>query len=524
MGIRVIGIWAAFEHEVSFEREGISKYILYLSKALLEITDIEIEFWCYDFNRQGLTKMLAEAMAAPENRGRIHIRTPEIVASNLAESQEADNATEVEQATRPRNKIQRYYRHFFKYLFERAVGSRSRIQWLAVKTLFTLNRVGFFVLAHLRGKKKLLVFVLAAAVLLNIVFGFWIMVASIMPMLLLVSLGRKLAHFLYMNKFGDPTLAHLAKEFSRAEVFLIPYIGIGNSVHLRFPKVMALHDLSAFQYIRKFLESGFPFEVISEQNMITYAVANRLAKQGCYFVSNSEYVMKTHGLGNIPSLRPSAADFVYLPVNVAGATNVEPETLFKRHGITRKFIFFPSQIRPYKNTLNLLKAFERVVEGGQDLELVLTASNWKGDPNVAAHIEQSSIQNHLILTGNVSEEDLFALHKHAELTVVPTLFEGGLPWPALEAWHMGTPVAMSAIPQVLERMRFVGVEPLESGVALFDPLDVTDMAEKILSVLKDPKAAFSSQQDLASRLGQYTWKDAARKYESIFDNLAARAH
>ena len=62
------------------------------------------------------------------------------------------------------------------------------------------------------------------------------------------------------------------------------------------------------------------------------------------------------------------------------------------------------------------------------------------------------------------------------------------------------------------------------GVALFDPLDVTDMAEKILSVLKDPKAAFSSQQDLASRLGQYTWKDAARKYESIFDNLAARAH
>jgi hypothetical protein len=53
-------------------------------------------------------------------------------------------------------------------------------------------------------------------------------------------------------------------------------------------------------------------------------------------------------------------------------------------------------------------------------------------PAVARFIVDKGLGARVILAKDVSEETLYALHAYAAATTVPTLFEGGFPWQALE--------------------------------------------------------------------------------------------
>ncbi|KKI00370.1 hypothetical protein EO95_13930 [Methanosarcina sp. 1.H.T.1A.1] len=85
-------------------------------------------------------------------------------------------------------------------------------------------------------------------------------------------------------------------------------------------------------------------------------------------------------------------------------------------------------------------------------------------------VNELNLQNDVIFTGYVPDEDLPALYNAADLFVYPSLYEGfGLP--PLEAMACGTPVIVSntsSLPEVLG----------DAG-CLFDPLNPAELANSI---------------------------------------------
>lgn len=139
-----------------------------------------------------------------------------------------------------------------------------------------------------------------------------------------------------------------------------------------------------------------------------------------------------------------------------------------------RYIFYASQLRPSKNMMNLVKAYEYLLRRRNgEVKLFLTC-RLEAVPGVKDYIFSHRLQNDIITFHGLPAQVLAALYKCADLVVNPTLYEGGFPFTFGEGMSVGTPSVMSRIPQVSYVADNYDVEAM-----LFDPHDYTDIAAKI---------------------------------------------
>jgi len=192
------------------------------------------------------------------------------------------------------------------------------------------------------------------------------------------------------------------------------------------------------------------------------------------------------------------------------------ETL-ARHGLERgeKFLLYVGGISPHKNLAVLINAFEKISVNQTDVKLVLVG-DYKDDPFFSAYpslkkqVAELKLDDKVVFTGFIPDEDLAQLYNTAQLLVFPSLEEGfGLP--AIEAMSCGTPVAASncsSLPEVLgEAGRF------------FDPRNVSNMAELIGRILADEQERKAMRETGLARAEQFMWKKAAEDTLLIFNEL-----
>ena len=101
-----------------------------------------------------------------------------------------------------------------------------------------------------------------------------------------------------------------------------------------------------------------------------------------------------------------------------------------------------------KNTMAVVKAYEKLLKQGPVNELVLV---WPNTPREALnYCNQDHLRNHIYITTDVDDERLAVLYNEATATFFPSLYEGfGLP--VLESLACGTPVVTSdnsSLPEV----------------------------------------------------------------------------
>jgi glycosyltransferase involved in cell wall biosynthesis len=327
-----------------------------------------------------------------------------------------------------------------------------------------------------------------------------------------VSINREVE---YDKEEEGDILAGLANKYSKANCFLIPIATLFNALEIKKPRVILLHDLVQFEFQELFLlEKKLNYSFIKDYER----KLSEFAEQGCFFISNSDYVRKNHTLKFIKNVEENRTGFVYIPVNIPQDIErrilTQHETL-KKYNIKDNYLFYPTQIRPYKNLITLLKALKILLDRNVNLSVVLTG-NPDDSPICKHYIKEKGLDKKIILTGDVPEIDLYSLHKYALATVVPTLFEGGFPWQGLEAMLMNTPAIMSKIPVTIERLKFAGLDPENCGLKMFNPEDEVELAEKILEVLKDRDRAVIEQLPVKEKLFTYTWDDVSHLYYKIF--------
>ncbi len=191
----------------------------------------------------------------------------------------------------------------------------------------------------------------------------------------------------------------------------------------------------------------------------------------------------------------------------------------EKHGLSRDehFLLYVGGISPHKNLNTLIDAFKRIVDSGTEdrLKLVLVG-DYKDDPffsaypSLKAKVSDLELEEKVVFTGFIPDEDLAYLYNAATLLVFPSLEEGfGLP--AIEAMSCGTPVAASKTGSLPEVLGSVG--------RYFDPMNPEEMAAVIGNVLRDESARQQMKEDGLKRSQNFLWKRAAEDTLAIFREL-----
>lgn len=185
----------------------------------------------------------------------------------------------------------------------------------------------------------------------------------------------------------------------------------------------------------------------------------------------------------------------------------ELEEIKKRYNIPYEFILCVGGLHPIKNIPRLLKAYKKVLENGYRQPLVIVGKKVdKWDP-IFHTISQLGLEDRVIFTGHINDNDLSLLYSAAQVFVYPCLYAGfGLP--PLEAMACGTPVISSnnsSIPEV------VG----DAGI-LIDPYQVYDIATAMVHVMDDESMQKKMIKKGKKQAKLFSWDNAARETLNIY--------
>lgn len=227
---------------------------------------------------------------------------------------------------------------------------------------------------------------------------------------------------------------------------------------------------------------------------------------------------------SFPSYR-GTIDVVYLsslnPMPAVGITAAAVADVRRRFDLPARFVLCPNNVMPHKNLAGLIAAMWHIRQAGDDLKLVVCGFGTEGiratvaNPLYADRTESQSDWDIRGL-GLVSDADVLALMRAAELVINPSLCEAGT-GSGLDAWGCGCPVALSDIPAFRDQVRFLGTH-----AEFFDPLDPRDIARTVLQGFVDKQKVIRQIAESQAAIAQYGWDKVAERYHAVFTRVLNR--
>jgi glycosyltransferase involved in cell wall biosynthesis len=171
-----------------------------------------------------------------------------------------------------------------------------------------------------------------------------------------------------------------------------------------------------------------------------------------------------------------------------------------------KYILYVGNIKPHKNLVRLVQAFNQLKASG--IKLVIVGDR-DGLINGIKGFDQLIANNkNIIFTGRISDERLISLYSYAQFLAFPSLYEG-MGAPPLEAMSCGTPVLASSIKVVKEICR--------DGALYCDPLNIDDISEKMSRLIESPELRSEYIQKGENLCSQYSQIEFTKKHLEIFN-------
>ena len=290
---------------------------------------------------------------------------------------------------------------------------------------------------------------------------------------------------------------HMAR--NKLDVFHSPHYTI--PLKCRIPTVTTFHDMTFFSHPEVHERS----KVIFFQRMIRLA-----ADRASAIIAVSESTKKdTVRFLGLPEDR---IDVVYEGVDTdfyhpLGETDgLEP--VRAKYGLEKDFILFVGTLEPRKNIAGVIEAFSKVVrEAKKEYNLVVAGTKGWNYQSVFELVQRLNIEQEVIFTGYVPEEELPRLFNAASVFVYPSFYEGfGIP--PLEAMACGTPVVTSSISSLPEVVGDAGL--------LVDPNSSDAIADAILRILTDDGLRRELTKKGVERAKLFSWQKAADETLAIY--------
>ncbi len=182
----------------------------------------------------------------------------------------------------------------------------------------------------------------------------------------------------------------------------------------------------------------------------------------------------------------------------------------EKYGIKGDYFLYLGNLEPRKNIVRLISAYHKARELKSDLpELVLAGGKgWLYD-EIFAKVKELKLENHVIFTGYVSDEDVPYLMNGTRAFCFPSLYEG-FGMPPLEAMSCGVPVIVSDCSSLPEVVGDCGIR--------VDPCSEDEIANALIKICdKD----FAEEQGRAGleQAKQFSWKKSAEILRNTFKEL-----
>jgi glycosyltransferase involved in cell wall biosynthesis len=185
----------------------------------------------------------------------------------------------------------------------------------------------------------------------------------------------------------------------------------------------------------------------------------------------------------------------------------------RRYRLPTRYLLFVGTLEPRKNLTGLLHAYAILRAAGHDENLKLVVAGRMGwlYHDIFDTVKSLGLEEEVVFTGFVDDEDLPHLYRGAQLFVFPSLYEGfGLP--ILEAMASGVPVVTSNAASM--------TEVAGEAAMLVDPHDSQAIAEGMGQVLYEDRLRDVLIQKGLTRARHFTWESVAQKTLELYAALA----
>ncbi|MCB9096158.1 MAG: glycosyltransferase family 4 protein [Arcobacter sp.] len=177
--------------------------------------------------------------------------------------------------------------------------------------------------------------------------------------------------------------------------------------------------------------------------------------------------------------------------------------------ISKEYILFIGTLEPRKNIERILEAFNDIKNKINEELVIVGKKGWFYD-KIYEKLEKYELQDRVVLTGYVTEEEKVSLLKGAKLFVYPSFYEGfGIP--VLEALSCGIPTItsnISSLPEVAGK-----------AAELINPNDIDEISKSILEMLVGEEKRNNFIKLGIDQSNKFSWKRCALETKKIYEEL-----
>ncbi|WP_422933362.1 glycosyltransferase family 4 protein [Sinomonas sp. P47F7] len=283
----------------------------------------------------------------------------------------------------------------------------------------------------------------------------------------------------YLHRSGSPLLLNL---MSTAPVFYRN-------------KVMTAHDITYIRHpesfsraFRMFYGVAVPPALRRSRKILTVSEFSRREISACFGLDSGAFAVV-----------PNAVDGQFAPRSSGSVGSADEGP---------RYLLAVSSPNRHKNFENLIAAYLRSgLHPSVGLTLVGSRNRSFRDTGVTSGATLPGVT----FAGRVSDEHLIRLYQGATAFVFPSLYEGfGIP--VLEAQAAGAPV--------LAANRASLPEVLQDSAILFDPLNVDQIAARMVEVVSSEQLRHQLREKGLANAARFSWKNSARIVSDLLDGLS----
>lgn len=264
--------------------------------------------------------------------------------------------------------------------------------------------------------------------------------------------------------------------------------------------VTTMQDLTTIRF-RNPLKN--PVVFWSKQQVYKW-VNKRAAKKSAEILTISNFVKQD--IVAYTGVNPDKITVTYEAADLIPDTSEPVESLSGK-----QFLMYLGRPLPHKNLDRLVQAFHKIQKGRPDLYLALASKKDALYEQIAQRALKAGVKQ-IVFTDTISEGQLRWMYENCAAYVFPSLSEGfGLP--ALEAQRHGAPVVSTNAT--------CSPEIYGDGAHYFDPLNVDDMAKKIVDVLDNEQLRSELIQKGKENAAKYSWQRMAEQTLAVYEKALA---
>ena len=268
--------------------------------------------------------------------------------------------------------------------------------------------------------------------------------------------------------------------------------------------VVTVHDLTYITH---------PETMDRKTRIILKLTAKRSMKRADKIIAVSQFTRSE--IIKFLGISPEKIEVVYNAVDLTRYHDDFPAEDIKRvrekYGIKNEFLLYLGTLEPRKNLERLIDAYAVLVKKYSDFpELVIAGKKGWLYEKIFENISRLGIENKILFTGYVPDEDAPVLMNGAKVFCFPSLYEGyGMP--VVEAMACGTPVLTSNCGSMIE---------LAKGCSLtVDPYSTEEIAEGIERLNCDIALRNRLSELGKERVELFSWHTESEKLYEIYSNL-----